>query len=141
MYQPPQAGYASSIPPPSPSASTAAYSPTGGKISAGAFRKAQPRRSDLGHGSAGGAGQEEGAGPNAYGTPGASAGQGPAEGSRRLPVPPGGAAAPAQPLGQGWADEKKALSEQMQSQQREQEQRGAFEDAPPGYSRGEDSLR
>ena len=140
-------------------AGTGSATGTGGKISAGAFRKPQPRRSD---------------------TDGSAAG----EGSRRLPVPPGGlagaaggAAAPAG-LGQGWADEKRALSEQLRRAEQgdaapagpaqgqgqgpgqgyayaqgqgQQGQHGQFADAPadapPGYvrdhrdSRGEDSLR
>lgn len=124
--------------------SSSPYSPTGastgGKISAGAFRKPQPRRSD---------------------TDG--------EGSRRLPVPPGPPGVAGQ--GQGWADEKRVLGEQMRQQEREAYSAGGeavpaggqFADAeapvdaqgqgqvpmgaPPGYtrenrdSRGEDSLR
>ena len=130
----PEPGYVSSVP--APSSPTTSYSPTTtGKISAGAFRKQQPRRSDL---------AEEPLTPNSV-VPGAGSGFGAqGEGSRRLPVPPG---PPPQGSAAGWQDEKKALGEEMRKRDSQGngngnvDGEGRFEDAPPGYSRGEDSLR
>lgn len=91
---------------------------SGGKMSAGAFRKAVPRRSETG--SVLGADEE-----------GSEAGRG----ARRLPVPPGAVGSSAAPMSPGiggpvggWPDEKRSLA-----------QREAFEDAkaegeaPPVY--------
>lgn len=117
-------------------ASPSIVSPTsGGKMSAGAFRKAAPRRSET---TGTTAGEEEGTGSDV------------SRGARRLPAPPGGytsgvagpSGAPAgAPAGTGvWTDEKRALAQKEAFEDAAGDERGA----PPSYGAApshDESLR